>query len=132
MRWKKRLPRLLLLAALVGAVAWWYTHGRPSFQEMVDGVTNPLLGSKAAVKESERNRVEGEAIAVVSEQTEATIDTLKEGLTMTQVRELLGEPNVNELVSREKGKPEVVRWIYRGARRILLFEDGRLKSIAVR
>lgn len=131
MRWK-RLRRPLLLAVLAGAVAWWYTHGRPSFQQMVDGVTNPLLGSKAAVKESERNRVEGEAIAVVSEQTEAAIDTLKEGMNMRQVREVLGDPNVNEVVSQEKGKPEVVRWTYKGARRILLFEDGRLTSIAVR
>ena len=131
MRWK-RLRRLLLVALLAGGVVWWYTHGRPSFQEMVDGVTNPLLGSKAAVKESERNRVEGEAIAVVSEQTEAAIDTLKEGMTMRQVRELLGEPNVNEVVSREKGKPEVVRWIYKGARRVLLFEDTRLTSITIR
>jgi hypothetical protein len=130
-RWK-RLRRLLLLAVLPAAVAWWYTHGRPSFQEMVDGVTNPLLGSKAAVKESERNRVEGDAIAVVSEQTEAAIDTLTEGMTMRQVRELLGEPNLNEVVSRERGKPEVVRWTYKGARRILLFADGRLTSIAVR
>lgn len=131
MRWK-RLRRLLLLALLAGAVAWWYTHGRPSFQQMVDGITNPLLGSKAAVKESEHNRVEGEAIAVVSEQVEAEIDTLKEGMTMRQVREVLGEPNVNEVVSREKGQPEIVRWTYRGARRILLFADGRLKSIAIR
>jgi hypothetical protein len=130
-RWK-RLRRLVLLAVLVGAVVWWYTHGRPSFRQMVDGITNPLLGSKAAVKESEHNRVEGEAIAVVSEQVEAAIDTLKEGMTMQQVREVLGEPNLNEVVSREKGKAEVVRWTYRGARRVLLFEDGRLTSIAIR
>ena len=99
---------------------------------MVDGVTNPLLGSRAAVKESERNRVEGEAVAVVTDQTDAAIETLREGMTMRQVRELLGEPNVNEVVSREKGKPEVVRWTYKAVRRILLFEDGRLTSIAVR
>jgi hypothetical protein len=128
----KRLRRPLLLAFLAGAVAWWYTHGRPSFQEMVDGVTNPLFGSKAAIKESERNRVEGEAVAVVSDQTDAAIETLKEGMTMRQVRELLGEPNVNEVVSREKGKPEVVRWTYKAVRRVLLFEDGRLTSIAIR
>jgi SmpA/OmlA family protein len=130
-RWK-RLRRPLLLALLAGAVAWWYTHGRPSFQQMVDGVTNPLMGSKAAVKESEHNRVEGEAIAVVSEQTEAAVDTLKEGMSMRQVREVLGEPNVNEVVSHEKGKAEVVRWTYKGARRVLLFADGRLTSITVR
>jgi len=128
----KRLPRLLLVAALAGGVAWWFTHGRPSFQEMVDGVTNPLLGSKAAVKESERNRVEGEAVGVVTEQTDTAIDTLKEGMTFRQVLELLGEPNDRETVSRERGKAEVVRWTYKSAHRILLFEDGRLTSIAIR
>ena len=130
MRWK-RLRRLLLVAVLIGAVAWWYTHGRPSFQQMVDGVTNPLFGSKAAVKESERNRVEGEAAGVVSEQDDRAIETLKEGMSMRQVRELLGEPNVNEVVSRERGKAEVVRWTYKTVHRVLLFEDGRLTSIAI-
>lgn len=99
---------------------------------MVDAVTQPLFGSKAAVHESERNRVEGQAATTLIEQTESQIETLREGLTFRQVRELLGEPNTIETVSRERGKPEVVRWTYKAVHRVLVFEDGRVVSIAVR
>jgi len=53
-------------------------------------------------------------------------------MTFAQVLDVLGEPNDKETVSRERGKPEVVRWIYKGARRVLLFEDTRLTSITIR
>ena len=33
---------------------------------------------------------------------------------------------------REKGKKDRVRWTYVEARRVLLFEDGRLVSITIR
>lgn len=131
MRW--RVPRrFLLVAAVAGVVVLWWTRGKPSVQQMVDAITEPLLESKAAVKESERNRVEGQAAAVVSEQYDAQIGTLREGMSFRQVREILGEPIQIETVRREKGTAEVVRWTYRQAHRVLLFEDGQVTSIAIR
>jgi hypothetical protein len=99
---------------------------------MIDRATSPLLGSKAAVKESERNRVQNEAVSVVTDQTDETIATLKEGMTFNQVRDILGEPSLKEFVSRERGQPEIVRWTYKAVHRVLLFADGRLTSIAIR
>ncbi len=99
---------------------------------MLDTITRPLLGSKAAVKESERNRVEGQAVTALSEQSETQIEMLREGMSFRQVRELLGEPNDVETSKYQKGKPEVVRWTYRAVRRVLVFEDGRVVSIAIR
>lgn len=129
MRWPV-LRRLLLLAAVAGAVLWWISLGKPSFSHMVDGLTGPLFGSKAAVKESERNRVEGQAVSAIAEQSDAQIGMLKEGMSLREVRELLGEPSAVKPMPREKGKKEIVRWTY--AHRVLVFEEGRLVSIAIR
>lgn len=128
----RRWGRLLLLAIVAGAVTWWFTHGQPSFRQMVDEVTRPLFGSPAAVQESERNRVEGQAVAAVVDQSETPIETLRIGMTFREVRAALGEPNDIETPPFEKGKPESVRWTYRSAHRFLVFEDGRLVSIAIR
>lgn len=129
----RRWGRLLLLAIVAGAAAWWFTHGKPSAQQMVDDLTRPLLGSPAAVQESERNRVEGQAIAAVADQSSETpIEALRVGMTFREIRAVLGEPNDIETPSQEKGKPESVRWTYRSAHRFLVFEDGRLVSIAIR
>jgi hypothetical protein len=122
--------RLLLLAAVAGAVVWWISLGKPSFSQMVDGITGPLFGSKAAVKESERNRVEGQAVSAITEQSDAQIGMLKEGMSFREVRELLGEPSALKTMPREKGKKEAVRWTY--AHRVLVFEEGRVVSIAIR
>lgn len=111
---------------------WWISLGKPSFSQMVDGITGPLFGSKAAVKESERNRVGGEAASAITEQSDAQIAMLKEGMSFREVRELLGEPSARKTMPREKGTKEAVRWTYTAARRVLVFEEGRLVSIAVR
>ncbi len=129
---RRRLWRLLLLAVVAGAVVWWFSHGRPSARQMVDDLTRPLFGSRAAVQESERNRVEGQAIAAVTDQSESSIETLRVGMSFREVRALLGDPNDIETPKSEKGKPEVVRWTYRSAHRLLVFEDGRVVSIAIR
>lgn len=129
---RRKLRRLLLLAAAAGAVVWWLSLGKPSFTQMVDRLTAPIFGSKAAVKESERNRVEGQAVSAVTEQSETLIGTLREGLTFREVRELLGEPNRVEELPRLKGGKDKVRWIYAAAHRVLVFEEGRVVSIAVR
>lgn len=129
----RRWGRLLLLLVVAAGVGWWWTHGKPSFSQMVDDVTRPLLGSRAAVQESERNRVEGQAVTALTEQTSETpIEALRIGMTFREVRAALGEPNEIESPKAEKGKPETQRWTYKAARRLLVFEDGRLVSIAIR
>ncbi|HEV2064581.1 MAG TPA: hypothetical protein VGS00_08525 [Thermoanaerobaculia bacterium] len=129
----RRWGRLLLLAIVMGAVVWWFTHGKPSAQQMVDDLARPLFGSPAAVQESERNRVEGQAVVAITDQvSETPIVALRVGMTFREVRAVLGEPNDIETPPLEKGKPESVRWTYRSAHRFLVFEDGRLVSIAIR
>ena len=129
----RRWGRLLLLLIVAGAIAWWFTHGKPSFQQVVDDITRPLFGSPAVVQESERNRVEGQAVAAVADQVaEPPMETLRVGLSFREVRALLGEPNEIETPPLQKGKPETVRWTYKSAHRFLVFEDGRLVSIAIR
>ena len=130
---RRRWGRFLLLAITAGVVGWWFTHGKPSFRQAVDDVTRPLFGSSAAVRESERNRVEGQAVAAVADQvSETPIETLRLGMTFREVRAVLGEPNDIETPGLEKGKPETARWTYKSVHRFLVFEDGRLVSIVIR
>ena len=130
---RKRWGRILLLAILAGSVAWWFTHGKPSAQQMVDDLTRPLFGSPAAVQASERNRVEGQAVVAIAEQvSETPIEPLRVGMTFREVRAVLGEPNEIETPKFEKGKPDEARWTYKAAHRFLVFENGRLVSIAIR
>ena len=131
MSWRV-VRRFLLLAAVVGAIVWWYSRGKPSLRQMVDDLAQPVFGTKAAVKESERNRVEGQAATAISEQSDTQPEVLREGMSFRQVREVLGEPDEIELLKKEKGKPDFVRWTYRAARRVVVFEDGRAVSITLR
>ena len=124
-----RKIRKVLLIALVAGVAYWIYKDRPTLSGIVDSITNPLLGSRAAVKSSERNRVVGDASTAISEQTELPVGSLREGMTAREVTELLGNPESrqNEVVDGV----ERVRWNYTSAHRTLTFQDGRLVSIVV-
>ncbi|HYR46315.1 MAG TPA: hypothetical protein VER78_04855 [Thermoanaerobaculia bacterium] len=124
-----RLRTLLFLAA-AGGLAYWILHDRPSVVGLVESVTRPLMGSKAAVKESEHNRVVSDSIPLDSENEEIPVGTLREKMTFEEVRGILGPPDSIEQLPRQ-GRARV-RWIYRRARRTLLFEDGRVVSIAIR
>lgn len=121
--------RNLLLLVLVAAVAYWYYRDQPTLSQFVDDLTRPLLGSKAAVKESERKRVIGDAAAVIGQQSDEKVGALREGMTKDEVRDLLGAPDRVESLSERE--PVRVRWTYRTAKRIVLFEDGRVISIAI-
>jgi hypothetical protein len=124
-----RKVRKVLLIALVAGVAYWIYKDRPTLSGIVDSITNPLLGSRAAVKSSERNRVVGDASTAISEQRELPVGSLREGMTTREVVELLGNPQ-----SRERevvDGVERVRWNYSQAHRALTFQDGRLVSIVV-
>ena len=124
-----RKVRKLVLVALVAGVAYWIYKDRPTVSGIVDTITDPLLGSRAAVKSSERNRVVGEASTAISEQTELPVGSLREGMRSREVIDLLGDPDSkeNEVVDGVQS----VKWTYDSAHRLLTFQEGRLVSIAV-
>ena len=51
--------RNLVLLAAAAAIGWWIYKDRPTLSGFIDSLTNPLMGSHAAVESSERNRVVG-------------------------------------------------------------------------
>jgi hypothetical protein len=125
----RRFRRLALLALAIG-IGYWIYKDQPTVSGLVDSITNPLMGSKAAVKSSERNRVVGDATAAISEQSDAAVGTLKEGMTTAEVRELLGEPD--KIENDKVDGVERIRWTYAKIRRVLTIQEGRVVSILVR
>ena len=125
----RRLRRLVLLALVIG-VGYWIYKDRPTVSGFIDSLTSPLLGSKAAVEESERNRVVGDASTVAAEQSDAAVGTIREGMSTYEVKDLLGEPEKKE---EEKTDTALhVRWTYSRLHRELVFQDGRVISIAIK
>jgi len=124
----RRVRNLLVLAALGAAGYWFYRNGQ-SPSELIDDLTRPLFGSKAAVKESENKRVTNDASSVITQQTDDNVGMLRMGMSMPDVRELLGNPDVIEHLSARE--PVRVRWLYRVLKRSVVFEDGRVASIAI-
>jgi hypothetical protein len=122
--------RNLVLLALAAGLAYWVYKDRPTVSGIVDSITSPLLGSRAAVKSSERNRIVGDASAAISEQSELPVGSLREGMTGREVVELLGRPDSREPVEVDGVKQ--VRWTYARAHRILFLQDERVVSIVVR
>jgi hypothetical protein len=124
-----RKVRNILLLLIVAGVGYWIYEDRPTVSGIIDTLTNPLMGSHAAVKSSERNRVQGEAASTVAEQSDSRVESLREGMTRDDVKELLGEPDA---IQTEK-KEGVVRvlWTYRTARRLIVFQGTRVVSISV-
>jgi hypothetical protein len=127
----RRLRRLLIVA-LVAGVGYWIYKEQPTVGGLVDSITSPLFGSRAAVKSSERNRVTGDATTAISEQSDAAVGTLREGMTTAEVRELLGEPEKIEEEKVEGKRSNRLRWTYTKIRRVLVIEDSRVVSIVLR
>jgi hypothetical protein len=125
---KRRLRNLAVVALLAG-VGYWYYRDQPTLSEFVDDLTSPLMGSKAAVKESERKRVISDAATVITQQSDENVGMLRVGMSMPEVRELLGNPDATERLPGSE--PARVRWTYRTGKRVLVFEDGRVASIAI-
>jgi hypothetical protein len=124
----RKIRRLLLAAAVVG-LGYWIYKDRPTVPGIVDAITNPLMGSHAAVKTSERNRVVGDATSVITEQIDLPVGSLREGMSAQEVRDLLGAP---DLIEREtKDGVKQVRWTYKRAARLLVLENERVVSITV-
>ena len=124
----RRVRNLIVLALLAG-LAWWLYRDRPTLGGIVDGITRPLLGSRAAVKSSERNRVVGDAMTAISEQVELPVGSVKEGMWGREVRELLGNPDKTEMEMRERVARST--WTYTRAARVIVLEDDRVVSISV-
>jgi hypothetical protein len=124
-----RVRRFLFLAALV-ALGWWIYERRPTVAGFVDDLTRPLMGSRAAVKTSERKRVVADASQVVTLDQDRRVETLREGMSDWDVRALLGDPDAIEPVEDDPG--DRVRWVYRTARRVVLLQRGRVVSVAIR
>lgn len=120
----------IVALAIVGGVSYWAYKTRPTVTEFVDGLTRPLMGSKAAVKESEHKRVLGEAAPAAAEGENIQTGTVREGMKKAEVEELLGRPDRIEEI-REDGRKQV-RWTYDAAGRVFVFEEGRVVSIKVR
>jgi hypothetical protein len=124
--------RRLVILGLVAGVGYWIYKDQPSVSGLVDSITSPLMGSRAAVKSSERNRVTGDATAAISEQTDTSVGTLREGMTTAEVRELLGNPEKIEEEKSEDKRSHRLRWTYGKIGRVLIIEDGRVVSIVLR
>ena len=124
-----RRIRNLILLALAAALAYWIYRDRPTLGGIVDSLTSPLMGSRAAVKSSERKRVVGDATAAIAEQVEVPVGALREGMWGSEVKELLGDP--------EKSEKEYVEgvtrstWTYKRAARVIVLENDRVVSITV-
>jgi hypothetical protein len=124
--------RGLIALALAGGTVYWVIKTQPTASGFVDSLVRPLMGSKAVVKESEHKRVMDEVVPAApdSEQRVST-EMVREGMKAAEVEDLLGRPDRVEEI-REKGKKTRVRWVYLVAGRNLVFEDGRVVSIAIR
>lgn len=122
------MKRLLLLVVVVVAVLW-IVRDKPTVAGLIDRLTNPLLKTHAVVEESEHKRVIAEAAPVVVGDQEVAVGMVKEGMTYSEVRGVLGQPDSTVEV-KEEGRRKV-RWDYRRAARRLVFEEGRVVSIAV-
>jgi hypothetical protein len=121
--------RIFLLGALA-ALGWWIHEKRPTVSGIVDDLTRPLLGSRAAVRESEQKRVVGEASQVLTIGDEKPVGSIREGMSESEVRRLLGDPDeVQTIVDGPDYRP---RWTYRAAHRVIVFDHHRVISIAVR
>lgn len=129
----RRFRRLAILAVIVG-VGYWIYKDQPTVSGLVDSMVSPLMGSRAAVKSSERNRVTGDASAAINEQSDAAVGALREGMTTREVRDLLGNPEKIEEEKRKDGDkgPERSRWNYDRIGRVLIVEDNRVVSIILK
>ena len=125
----RRIRNWLLLAVLAGAGYWIYSD-RPTISGIVDTLTSPLMGSKAAVNTSERKRLVGDASKTLSEESEVPVASLQVGMTRDEVRRLLGAPDRAETATRNG--VEEIRWTFDKADRIVIFQRERVVSIIVR
>jgi hypothetical protein len=125
-----RQVRKILFFGILAGIGYWIYTTKPTVSGIIDSITRPILGTRAAVDSSERNRVGADAGTVIAEQSDSKVGSLKEGMTRDDVRDLLGRPDAIDNIKRDDGV-EQQRWTYREARRVIVFEKNRVVSIAV-
>jgi hypothetical protein len=122
--------RTVIVLVVVGGVGYWVYKSQLTVPGLVDDLTRPLMGSKAAVKESEYKRVLSVAVPAAPEGERVSTQTIREGMKSAEVEELLGKPERVEPFE-EYGHSRL-RWTYVRDGRVIVFENGRVFSIAVR
>jgi hypothetical protein len=125
-----RTVRRVLTLGVLAALGWWIHEKKPTLSGIVDDLTRPLLGSRAAVRESDQKRVVGEVSQVLTIGEEKPIGSIREGMTDSEVRRLLGDPDeIQTIVDDSEVR---VRWTYRSVHRVVVFDRHRVVSIAIR
>jgi hypothetical protein len=122
--------RTVVILVVIGGVAYWIYKDRPTVSGFVDGLTRPLMGSNAAVKESEHKRVISDVVPAAPEGEQVSVQTIRKGMKSEEVREILGKPDRVEPF--EEDGVSRTRWTYLASRRLVDFEGGRVVSIAIR
>jgi hypothetical protein len=126
----ERTLRKVLMLSVLAAIGWWIHEKKPTVQGVVDDLTRPLLGSRNEVREPEQKRIAGEASQVLTIEEDKPIGAVRQGMSETQVRRLLGDPDdVHTIV--DDGSLQA-RWTYRRTHRVVVFNDHRVVSIAAR
>jgi hypothetical protein len=124
--------RTVVILVVIGGVAYWIYKDQPTVSGFVDALTRPVMGSKTAVKESEHRRVISDVVPAAPEAGEqpVSMQTIREGMKSEEVREILGKPDRSEPF--EEDGHSRVRWVYLSTGRLVVFEEGRVVSIAIR
>ena len=126
---ERTLRKVLLLSGLAG-IGWWIHEKKLTVQGVVDDLTRPLLGSNTAAREPERKRIVGEASQVLTIGDDKPVGAVRQGMSETEVRRLLGDPD--EVHTTVDDVNLQTRWTYRGAHRVVVFNNHRVASIAAR
>jgi len=122
--------RTLVILLLIAGAGFWIYKSNVTVSSFIEDLTSPLMRSNAAVKESEHKRIMAEVVPAPEDGEAPAMTALKKGMKTAEVKDLLGAPERAEPF-QDQGR-EYLRWTYVRARRVIVFEDGRVVSIAIR
>ena len=122
--------RTVVILVVIAGIGYWIYKDRPTVSGLVDSLTRPIMGSNAAVKESEHKRVVSDVVPAAPEGDPVSVQTIRKGMKSDEVREILGKPDRVEPF--EEDGVSRIRWVYLGTGRLVDFEDGRVVAIAIR
>ena len=126
----ERTLRKVLLFSVLAGIGWWIHEKKLTVQGVVDDITRPLLGSNPATREPEQKRIVGEASQVLTIGEDKPVGAVRQGMSETQVRRLLGYPDEVQTIADDVNLQ--TRWTYRSAHRVIVFNNHRVSSIAAR